>query len=66
MSDLPRPPSEILADHTAIHQAISRAVRDAVLRSAQAGQPVATWQDGKVVWLPAEEVLARLSNGPTT
>jgi hypothetical protein len=58
--------SELLADHALINEAICRAVREAVLKHAQSGQPVATWQSGKVVWIPAVEILARLSNGPTT
>jgi hypothetical protein len=57
--------SELLADHALINDAVGRAVREAVLQHARAGQPVATWQGGKVVWLPAAEVLARLANGST-
>jgi hypothetical protein len=55
--------SELLADHALITEAIRRAVRAAVLQHARAGQPVATWQDGKVVWVGPDEILARLS-GP--
>jgi hypothetical protein len=51
---------EILADHDAITDALDRAVRDAVLTHARAGNPVATWRDGKVVWISPEEILARL------
>jgi hypothetical protein len=58
--------SELLADHSLINEAICRAVREAVLQHARAGQPVATWQNGQVVWIPAEEILSRLANGPTT
>ena len=56
--------SELMADHAFITDAIQRAVREAVLTHAHAGQPVATCRDGKVVWIPAAEVLAQLSNGP--
>jgi hypothetical protein len=52
--------SEILADHALITEAINRAVREAVLKHAQAGQPVATWENGKVVWIPPQEIFARL------
>ena len=57
--------SELLADHALINEAIRRAVREAVLQHARAGQPVATWQNGQVVWIPAEEILSRLSSGTT-
>jgi hypothetical protein len=57
--------SEMMADNTLIDEAIGRAVREAVLKHARAGQPVATWQNGKVVWISADEVLSRLADGPT-
>jgi hypothetical protein len=57
--------SELMADHSLITEAICRGVREAVLQHARAGRPVSTWQNGKVVWLPADEVLSRLSNGST-
>jgi hypothetical protein len=57
--------AELLADHTLINEAISRAVQQAVLDHARAGRPVATWRDGKVVWIPPEEILAHFANDPT-
>ncbi|MGH7172255.1 MAG: hypothetical protein ACRELF_00495 [Gemmataceae bacterium] len=57
--------SELLADHALITEAINRAVREAVLKHAREGQPVATWQNGQVVWIQPEEILSRLSNGQT-
>ena len=53
--------SELMADHTLITDAIRRAVREAVLQHAIAGNPVATWRDGKVVWISPEEILALYS-----
>ena len=38
-----------------------RAVREAVLMHAKLGHPVATWRDGRVVWLQPAEVLASLA-----
>jgi hypothetical protein len=58
------PISELLADRALIMGAICRAVRQAVLDHARAGRPVATWRDGKVVWIPPEEILARFANDP--
>jgi hypothetical protein len=57
--------AEKLKDTAAITAAIQRAVREALLAHARAGFPVAGWQDGKVVWIPHEEILARFANGTT-
>jgi hypothetical protein len=50
--------SELLADDALITAAINRGVREAVLEHARAGRPVATWRDGKVVWIPPDEILS--------
>ena len=57
--------AELIADHALINDAITRAVREAVLKHARAGQPVATWQNGQVIWIKPDEVLSRLANGST-
>jgi hypothetical protein len=44
--------------------ALRRAVRDAMLASAYAGQPVAVERDGQVVWLSPEQVFAELGAPP--
>jgi len=36
--------------------ALRRATRNALLDHKRAGNPVATWRDGKVVIIPAEEI----------
>jgi hypothetical protein len=41
-----------------IDAAVARGVRRALERHARDGQAVAIWQDGKVVWVPAAELLA--------
>lgn len=56
--------SELMADNDLITAAITRAVRQAVLEHARAGRPVATWEDGKVVWIQPEEIFARAANLP--
>ncbi|MCI0464705.1 MAG: hypothetical protein L0Z62_47890 [Gemmataceae bacterium] len=66
MSDPPRPSlAELLADDALITAAVQRAVREAVLMHARAGNPVAAWEDGKVVWLQPAEVLRRLAAADT-
>jgi hypothetical protein len=44
---------ELLKAGQAIDQALNKATREAVKRHQLARQPVAGWQDGKIVWLPA-------------
>jgi hypothetical protein len=47
---------ERFADHGRIERALQGAVRQALRRHQEAGYPVATWRDGRVVWVPAEEI----------
>ncbi len=66
MNEQPTPAiSELHANHELITDAIRRAVREAVLKLARAGKPVSTWEDGKVVWIPPEEILSRFGNEPS-
>jgi hypothetical protein len=39
-----------------IEKVLRRAVAHALLMHKRAGNPIATWKDGKVVWIPAEEI----------
>jgi hypothetical protein len=48
--------ARILQQRELIDEALNAAVRDAVLRHKQLGQPLAVWRDGKTVWLTPEEV----------
>ncbi len=45
-----------LDDDALILAALDRAVRKALIEHKRAGNPIATWKDGKVVWIPAEEI----------
>jgi hypothetical protein len=40
----------------AMERAMQRAVRKALLVHKKLGNPVATWKDGKVVWIPPDEI----------
>lgn len=40
-----------------VDDALRRAVRHALLMHKRAGNPIVTWRDGKVVWIPAEEIV---------
>ena len=46
----------VLKDSDKITQALQKAGKQALLKHKQSGNPVATWQDGKVVWIPPEEI----------
>jgi hypothetical protein len=35
---------------------MQRAVRRAVWEHKQLGYPICTWRDGRVVWIPPEEI----------
>lgn len=48
--------SELLADRTVIDKALRQGVRNAMLQHKQAGNPIVIWRDGKVVWVPAQEI----------
>jgi hypothetical protein len=51
-----RPLSERLRDVKLIEDALARAVREALLRHKQAGNPIAAWGDGQVVWIAPEDI----------
>jgi len=46
----------LIAEEEAVDAAVQRAVRHALLTHKRAGNPVASWEDGKVVIIPAEEI----------
>lgn len=59
MNDKPRsgaPLSERLRDIKLIESALVRAVQEALLRHKQAGNPIATSQDGQVIWIAPENI----------
>jgi hypothetical protein len=51
-----RPLSERLRDVRLIEQALARAVREALQRHKQAGNPIAVWRDGGVVWIEPDDI----------
>ena len=46
----------ILVEGTAIDEAVKKAVKEAVLKHKQAGNPIVGMKDGKMVWLKPEEI----------
>jgi hypothetical protein len=54
----------ILNDSNRIERAVQRAVQDALRMHKRAGNPIAIWRDGKVVWLAPEEIPVPLEPTP--
>jgi hypothetical protein len=51
-----RPPSERIYDIPRMLEAMSQAVREALLEHKRAGNPVAVWRDGQVVLIQPEDI----------
>jgi len=43
-------------DMDALDAAVKRAVRQALRIHKKLGNPIAVWEDGKVVWIPPEKI----------
>lgn len=48
--------SEIFEDKEKITSALSKAINEALLQHKKAGNPVASWKDGKIVWIQPEDI----------
>lgn len=48
--------NQLLAESAAVEAAIREAVHDALLMHKRLGNPVASWQDGKVVLIPPDQI----------
>ena len=47
---------ELMSDDALIDNALAEAVREALLQHKRAGNPIAVCEDGRVVWVPPEEI----------
>jgi hypothetical protein len=57
MTQAPRIPKDLFSAHAKEIEAIfAEAVRRALLTHKRLGNPIAAWEDGKVVIIPAEEI----------
>jgi hypothetical protein len=52
-----RTPWERAQDIDLVERALRRAVRDALRQHKQAGNRIAAWQDGRVVWIEPEDIV---------
>ncbi|MBE7463333.1 MAG: hypothetical protein HS116_07500 [Planctomycetes bacterium] len=48
---------QLFEEGAAIDAALKRAARQVLLEHKLLGQPICVWEDGKVVWIPAEEIV---------
>ena len=46
----------VFEDDEKISQSMGRAVQNALRMHKLLGQPIVIWRDGKVVWVPPEEI----------
>ncbi len=53
-----KPPDrgEVLVQVEAVEAAARQAVRDGLLFHKRMGNPICVWRDGRVVWIPPEEL----------
>lgn len=54
----------ILSNSDRIERAVQRAVQEALRQHKRAGNPVAVWRSGQVVWLAPEEIPVPLEPAP--
>ena len=47
----------VMRDNRVLEEAGQRAVRAALLDHKRTGDPIVVWQDGKIVWIPADDIV---------
>jgi hypothetical protein len=52
----PKTIGEIFAEGTAIDEALRAGAAEALRRHKRAGKPIAVWENGKVVLIPAKKI----------
>jgi hypothetical protein len=48
--------NELKAEDLAIEQAMREAVNEAIMTRKRLGLPMVEWQDGQIVWVPADKL----------
>jgi hypothetical protein len=49
-------PFAFYSDNAALQRAMGKAVNDTLRTHKLLGHPIVVWRDGKVVWIPPEEI----------
>jgi hypothetical protein len=57
-------PIDRISDWPRMIEAVNLAREDALRFHKRMGNPLATWRDGKVVWIPPEEIPVDLEPNP--
>lgn len=53
----PKDPNRIfLEEGHLIDEAVRKGAREAILRHKRAGQPIVVYENGQIVWVPADEL----------
>jgi hypothetical protein len=47
----------LMLDTDRVVRALHKGVVQAMIRHKRLGNPIVVWRDGKVVWIPAEEIV---------
>jgi hypothetical protein len=47
---------QMLADADAVETAVRESVHDALLMHKRLGNPVASWQNGQIIWIPPDQI----------
>ncbi len=53
----PKDVAAIMLDGTTIQRALRESWIKTLVRHKRLGNPIVVWRDGKVVWIPAEEIV---------
>lgn len=48
--------SKAFSDPVKLTQILQEGIREALMQHKKAGNPVCTWRDNKVVWIPADQI----------
>ena len=57
--------ADLMRESTTIEKAMEEAIQETLRSHKLLGDPIVVWRDGKVVWVPPEQIeLAAEANGP--
>ena len=48
---------KLLEDDAVMTAALAKGIRAALRQHKQAGNPIVVWRDGKIVWVPPEDIV---------
>ncbi len=56
MSEAKKNIDEFFNTGSEIDEALQKAVKEALLLHKKAGNPIASWEDGKIIWIQPEDI----------